>query len=237
MRYKSLLAATGLAVSGVVVSGLAVAQPVQAAPTTGAGPTAGTCSITLPARIYIGSPSTDLTVKQKQDCIDAGVKQADWRGTQNGDEVTEFIEFLNYSRSTKLTLKDDVAPIGTVIWSGHGAQTAGGDDIAQKSATHAIKYDSWGNVVATKSGSTVSVTAQIGCYVHKENRYVRWPNKTGILQYAEKGSTVWHNLASFKTNSKGEYTVKYKPGKVRQYRLYVYESPSVWWKLTGTKTV
>jgi hypothetical protein len=173
-------------------------------------------------------------------CKAAGMKHAAWQGVQPGDPVKESFSFPDEDSdnpvvgTTYLTIFDDTTPIGRVDWTKHGDTTPSGISLTPFKTT--TKFDSWANVVTAKQGSTVIVTAQIGYYYSKGDRYIRWANKTGILQFAENGSKVWHDLATFRVNSNGNYTVKYAPGRVRQYRLYVYEAPTVWPKLSGAKT-
>jgi hypothetical protein len=235
MHYKSLLAATGL-----LASGLAFAQPAHAGvPSAVEGATA-TCSMKIPAKLKIKAQYYNVPITANADCASLGMKSAHWEGTQPNDPVTEFIDFpdddTGSTTATKLLLDDEVTPIGKVDWKGVGAHNTQGNPIGQANTSTWTKYGAWSNVVTSKTGPTVSVTGQIGYYNHRDNRYYRWPYKTGILQYAENGSKVWHNLSSFKTNSKGEYTVSYKPYVVRQYRLYVYETAAFWDELSKTVT-
>jgi hypothetical protein len=57
---------------------------------------------------------------------------------------------------------------------------------------------------------------------------VSWPNRKVLLQYQEVGSTTWKGLAYVTTNSKGQATYTYFPGKSRKYRAYVAGTSSVW---------
>jgi hypothetical protein len=65
-------------------------------------------------------------------------------------------------------------------------------------------------------------------YWNPTGRYVRWANKTVLIQYQEIGTSTWKGLAYVTTNSVGQVTYNYYPNRTRRYRVYVAGTSSIW---------
>lgn len=226
MRYSSLLAASGL-----LASGLAMAAPAQAAaPAEAEAPMAGTCSVSVPARIVVNIQERNYTAHLGNDCVQAGVRKAQWKGYTPNAADWERVTFGLDADTAELNYRANSDPLGRNEWRHGYVQNAEGDDlpVTQTTSVTWIKLGSWAATSATRNGSKVTVNARAVRYWVSGKKYIPWTNKFAVLQWKTPGTSTWHNLKNVTLNSSGKASYTYTVSASRDYRVYVTATPFIW---------
>jgi hypothetical protein len=234
MRYKSVLAAVGL-----LAASLTLAQPAGAAVPTAAQQATATCSLVLPARIAIRAGMNRVWGTLGSNCS-AAIYTAVWKvpvGAEvaSGDAKLAF-EFGD--RDSAFNVSGWTPPPGTLTFKPAGSATnESGHKIADLTAASTVAK--WSSVATITGGHKGTKTALVTTVTHWDSApagFVRWPYKKMLLQYQEVGSSTWKGLAYVTTNSKGQATYTYYPGKSRKYRAYAAATSTTWDDFTPVLT-
>jgi hypothetical protein len=220
-RYMSSVAAIGL-----LAASLIVAQPAHAV----AEQVTATCSFDPPSRISISQTVNRYHATLASNCP-ASVYTAVWKSTPIATTSTQGrLEFLYGSRMVGFNVVGINPPIGTVTWKPAGAATnVNGVKVADlATATSVSKCASAVALSGSRKAARTALLTTVSHWNPAAGYYVRWANKTVLIQYQEIGTSTWKGLAYVTTNSVGQVIYNYYPNRTRRYRVYVPGTSSVW---------
>lgn len=217
--YQPMLAAALLA------SSLIATQPAQATTTHA---TAATCSFKVPPKLAMNAATTKYAVPLGSDCPST-MYGAAWTATwKNGYSESVLCQ---QGKCPGISLSTKYVPVGKVSWVGDAS--GGIDENGNKVATllpaySEIRFASSASVNAGRKGTRTAFLTTVWYFNPKTNTYSRWAGRKLLLQYQEIGTTTWKGLAYVTTNTAGQASYTYYPGRTRRYRVYVPASTSVW---------
>jgi hypothetical protein len=217
---------SALAAVALIAGGLVAAQPAAHASTTQT--TAATCSFKLSARLAVSSANTSYPAQLGADCPETMVG-AGW--TAKWPSGFSLTDQCHGGRCPSISLDMKRMAIGKVTWVGDawGGLDASGNKVATLLPTATeIRLASSGGLTGGRKGTRTALASTAWYFNPTTNTYVRWAGRKLLLQYQEIGTTTWKGLAYVTTNSAGQVTYNYYPGRTRRYRLYVPASTSVW---------
>jgi hypothetical protein len=230
------VAALGIAaVTPLVASaGRPIPEPAFKAPVSKAQ-AAGTCNVSVPARVAISKPLLILPGKVSGDCNRAGNASL-WvlNHPSKGD-----VNFIGWD-ATDPDLDgtwwvDSADAIGTQTFQGRGSGNTDGTTYTQNSAVTTVKLAAGAWISSSRTGDVVTLKGTSLLYSVSKNVFFK-RSAAGVFQFREKGSTVWQTLkGGLWTNSKGEVSLSYKYSKARDYRFSLY-STSISWDLGSAVT-
>jgi hypothetical protein len=221
LRYKSALAAVGLLASSLVLT-----QPAQAAPPT-AQQTFDGCSLVIPAKLSIKSDPSSSLGSLGPDCIST-IYTAVWKAPAGVDVAQGKLTFARGARNVVFYLTG--LPAGRVTFSPVGSATdvKGHKLVDLAPASTVIKCGSVAALTGGRKGTRTALVATVSYWRSSAKHFERWANKKVLLQYQEAGSSTWKGLAYVTTNSNGQASYTYYPGKSRKYRAYAATTSTIW---------
>ena len=200
--------------AGIVIVALATGQLVARA--------AGSCSIIVPAKVYIGASLTTITARPGSDCAASGMQIAQW--TVQPSNYGDSFLFEAGTISDSYTFYDDLDAVGTLRAVPAGASSSTGfNDIAQNTATFVVKYTTLLYASSSRSGAAVYVNG----LMH------RWSSSglsdpSGAVMYLQRFiNGGWQNMLA-RTTAGGHVTVGFVQRAVYQYRWVSTETSTAW---------
>lgn len=186
---------------------------------------AGTCSVLVPAKVYISSGTTVITARPGSDCSAAGMESASWAISPS--DYGDSFDFYNGSLSSTYTFYTDLDRLGTHHAVPTGASSSNGfNDIAQNSPSFVIKYRSYAYASSARSGTRVHVHGLIRRW--SNNGLIAPSGRTVYLQRYSAGA--WHTLSGYSrtTDAAGHVEYYFTQASAYHYRVYALESSYVW---------
>jgi hypothetical protein len=214
--------ATALTMFGALTMTAMTAAPAVAAPS---------CSISLPAKIYIASQTTVITAHPGSDCAASDMAVAIWNVSPSVFPDSFF--FLAGSLNSSYTFYSSLDRVGVLHAVPAGASSStGNNDLTQNTPTYTVKYTTWAYVASSRAGSAVYINALIKNYSNSYAGFVRGSGRSVYLQRYLNGA--WQTMLVRTANSTGQFTVGFIQPKVYQYRLMVTETSSAWGGRSGS---
>jgi len=214
--------ATALTMFGALIMTAMTAAPAVAA---------GSCSIILPAKVYIASSNTTITGRPGSDCAASDMSSASWNVSPS--EWGDSFFFFTGTLSDSYTFMSSLDSVGVLRAVPAGASSSGGyNDLTQNNPTYIVKYTTWAYVASSRAGSAVYINALIKNYSNSYAGLVRGSGRSVYLQRYLNGA--WQTMLVRTANSTGQFTVGFIQPKVFQYRLIVTETSSAWGGRSGS---
>ncbi|GAA0608337.1 hypothetical protein HPO96_31125 [Kribbella sandramycini] len=227
MRYRSLTAALAVLAAGVLTG---------QAPATAAPQALPKCSLPVPAKLTINSPSSYIySLKLGSGCPKT-VQDTNWWAVRPDGRY-------NYGVGgpwDSVTIWVNKTPIGvTTRWTpdGYGRDSAGRNVATLLPATSTTKCAAAIGLTGVRKGTKTTLSARATYYATKTNAFARHHGRV-LFQKRDVGSTTWTDLGWAYPNSKtGAASFVITTNRARDYRVYVPSSQTVWYAYSATKRV
>lgn len=140
----------------VVAFGTLAALTTTSTPALAAG---GSCSIVLPAKVQIYSPTTNITGRPGSDCAASDMSTATWDTSPSN--LGDSFFFLAGSLNSSYTFFSGLDRVGVLRAVPTGASSSGGyNDLTQNSPTYTVKYTTWAYVASSRSGRASTASSR-----------------------------------------------------------------------------
>ncbi|YAL82125.1 hypothetical protein ACMYYO_09260 [Dermacoccaceae bacterium W4C1] len=221
MKIRPLVAAS-LTAPALVVGALNAATPAQAA---------AQCILTAPTKISISRPYVVVSPKVSGSCVQ-GSGEAYWTVVHSNGGDFEGVGADSTGVDEWEAYADE--PSGTYAWEPDGAIDDSGNDVTQNRPTFQVKFASWSYVGATRSGTRVTLKAQVNKYSGDALTHVPYNYARGEFQMRAVGAHNWHTVAAFRADTAGKASVSYTQKANREYRVVTTEIGSIWGSTSST---
>ena len=214
------------------LSAIATALTMFGALTMTAAPAvaAGSCSISLPAKVYIASQTTVITAHAGSDCAASHMIDASWNVEPSN--LGDFFWFSAGTLSDSYIFYSSLDRVGVLRAVPISALDSAFNDLTQNTPTYTVKYTTWAYVASSRAGSAVYINALIKNYSNSYAGLVRGAGRSVYLQRYLNGA--WQTMLVRTANSTGQFTVGFIQPKVFQYRLIVTETSTAWSGRSGS---
>lgn len=242
---------------------LALNLTADSSKTTPAAAAAGSCTITVPAKISITGNQDTPAVSLGSDCAAAGVIDARWDArTADGTLRHQFV-----SRFNKPALPwnlFDTDGMGVWTWQPAGATTGGDVTVAtrgssatpggktasaatsvpQNTPTTDIRFASWAFWHPTNLTKPCVLNLPVGGLKHDINgdpasslQWAPYAGARGSFQQLLRGSTTWTSISGATLPSSGDLEINIPWPKVTtHYRFVLYDAPTIWGDISELNT-
>lgn len=221
MRVRSICAA-------LVAAPTALVGALVAAPSADA---AAECYLHAPSKVSISRPYTQIPLRASGAC---SYGFAAWDGVHSYYGPQLFAYFDGTSTDNEPIY--DWEYMGRYVWQPSGAYGQDYDELTQNSPSTTIKYASWSYIGTARSGSKVTLKAQVNKYSADASRQVPYNSARLVFQMRAVGASNWHTVATRTADSRGKASVTYTQSAKRQYRVATTEIGSLWGSNSSTAT-
>jgi hypothetical protein len=199
-----------------------------------AAPLAATCTLTVPAKLYVEAPYHEFTATKS--CTGATINDVSWKGRVGTGAVQHELWFL-FENQTRGKYHDDQA-LTKWTWTGSvppdpGVAAAPAIDVTFNSPTTdvRVKSTSYMNVSAPDSVTgKVTLESYAQRYAYSLDKFIPYAGAVGIVKYRENSTDTWKGLKNINSDSGGYYKYIYTPpaGSHRQYQVQFFDATYVW---------
>lgn len=231
--FRPARAAAALAVVIALGTSLAAASPAQAAPKPQQEVSA--VNLSVPRYVAIKKRQTFLnpTINCPEiECIWDNPYRATWTAYASG-KAQETIIFSPYDMVPHPTLQvggyvQDTDRIGNWRWTPVSDGWSVLPQNKMNSPLTDVRLGSNTSLAATRKG--IKVTLKIGAanYRPSKHNWVAYSTARGLVQARKVGTTNWYNLREIHPDSAGWETWSYYTSVVKEYRAYLYTTPTIW---------
>lgn len=212
------------ALAAVSLVPLAVAAPAQAA---------GSCSISVPSKVSVSSPTRDLTATFSAGCSKYAVDA--WWGVMT--PAGEYADMFHFDGARTDTIEwYDVNRTGTFRVQADEAYDEAHELVPQNSTSMSVRFASRTAVTSARSGSTVSVTATTSRYAWSASAFRPWAGAKATLESRKCSTCAWTPVKTGTTSTKGVVTLTAYASTARSWRVVTADTPSTWGKVSSTTT-
>ncbi|AKU17847.1 hypothetical protein [Luteipulveratus mongoliensis] len=186
----------------------------------------GTCKMHMTDQVRVVQPTQNIYTTFDGGCVIVANSFATWHLRTSSQAIVNHM-YYGDDPTSSWSITDSVR-LGEFTWSAGGAQSGDGNStFTQNEFPIAVRVGSWAGIYPSRSGSTVTLTAQAVRYATSLNRNIAWEGATGWIQYRNSDGT-WANLRSVTLNSAGQASWSYTRSTSRTYRVVIDGQPTIW---------
>lgn len=210
-----------------------VPATVATAPASATDLAARSCSISVPSKVTLSSPTRDLTATFSAGCTKYAVDA--WWGVMT--PAGEYADMFHFDGARTDTIQwYAVNRAGTFKVKADEAYDEVHDLVPQNSTSMSIRYGSRATVTSARSGKTVTVTATATRYSWAKETFRPWAGAQATLESRTCSTCAWTPVKTGTTGSTGVVALKATASTARSWRVVTADTSSTWGRVSSTTT-
>ncbi|HET6152530.1 MAG TPA: hypothetical protein VFE15_06205 [Marmoricola sp.] len=190
-----------------------------------------TCTLSIPAKVVIGTSFTFLNGKLGSDC-GTTFQSANWDFDNPSGQAVDNFDFFGPGSLT--TTINDVGPLGTFTVKPTGSTDASGLGLSQNKVSISVRLASRLALSGRRHAKKVTLSLVTTKYVPGAGVYRPWAGRRVTIQYRTCATCTWHTLRSVASNKKGKATFTITAKARRFYRAIGPDTSTIWGSTTSS---